>query len=114
MARHILLVLSNAANQRDEEFNDWYTNVHLADVLKVDGFLAAQRFQLADAQLREDQPRPYRYLAVYEIEADEARKPMDALTAAVSSGAMALSETLDQRSLTTYLFTPLGERMSVQ
>jgi len=112
MARHILLVLSNAANGRDEEFNDWYTDVHLTDVLKVDGFVAAQRFRLGDAQLRPDQATPHRYLAVYEIEAEDVQQPLEALTAAVSSGAMRLSDTLEQRSLATYLFTPVSERMT--
>lgn len=111
MARHILLVLSNASDGRDEEFNDWYTNVHLTDVLKVEGFIAAQRFRLADAQLRPDQATPHRFLAVYEIEAEDVHQPLEALTSGVASGAIPLSDTLDRRSLTTYLFTPVSERV---
>ncbi len=114
MAKHILLVLSNAADGRDEEFNDWYTNVHLTDVLKVEGFVAAQRFRFADAQLRSDQAAPHRYLAVYEIEAEDVRRPLAALTSGVASGAIPLSETLERRSLTTYLFTPVSERVTAR
>ena len=109
MTRHVLLVLSNAANGRDDEFNDWYTNVHLPDVLAVDGFVAAQRFRLADAQLQPDRPAPHRYLAVYDIEADDPSAPLQALLSGVMSGAIPLSDTLDLATLTTFAFTPITD-----
>ena len=109
MTRHVLLVLSNAANGRDDAFNDWYTNVHLPDVLAVDGFVAAQRFRLADAQLQPDRPAPHRYLAVYEIEADDSSAPLQALLSGVMSGAIPLSDTLDLATLTTFAFKPITD-----
>ncbi len=112
MARHILLVLSNAAGGRDDEFNDWYTNVHLREVLAVDGFVAAQRFRLADAQLQPDRPASHRYLAVYEIEAEDVNEPQQALLTGVTSGAIPLSDTLDLASLTTLAFTPITDRVT--
>jgi hypothetical protein len=112
MPRHILIVLSNAADERHDEFNDWYTNIHLRDVLAVDGFAAAQRFRLADAQLQPDQPSPHRYLAVYEIEADDVTAPLQALLSGVTSGAIPLSDTLDLGSVTTFAFTPITDRVT--
>ena len=112
MARHILLVLSNAAGGRDNEFDDWYTNVHLRDVLAVDGFVAAQRFRLADAQLQPGLPAPHRYLAVYEIEADDVNAPLQALLSGVMSGAIPLSDTIDLASLATFAFTPITGRVT--
>ena len=41
MASHMLIVLSNASEGKDVEYNEWYTGTHLADVLKTDGFSAA-------------------------------------------------------------------------
>jgi len=112
MARHILLVLSNATVGRDDEFNDWYTDEHLRDVLSVDGFVAAQRFRLSDAQLQPDRPAPHRYLAVYEIEADDVAAPLQALLAGVTTGAIPLSETLDLASLATFAWTPITGRVT--
>ena len=112
MARHILLVLSNAAGGCDDEFNDWYTNVHLRDVLAVDGFVAAQRFRLADAQLQPDRPAPHRYLAVYEIEADDMSAPLQALLAGVTSGVIPLSDMLDLPGLATFAFTPITRHVT--
>lgn len=47
MARHHFIVLSNPVAGREDDYNDWYDNEHLDDVLKVEGFVAAQRFRLA-------------------------------------------------------------------
>ena len=67
MSKHILVVMTNAVPGREEEFNDWYSNTHVQEVVDIDGFVSAQRFKLS-----EDQAGPrneYEYLAIYEIEA---------------------------------------------
>jgi hypothetical protein len=46
MAHFKLVVMSDALDNRDDEFNNWYDNIHLKDVLAVDGIVAAQRFKL--------------------------------------------------------------------
>ncbi len=114
MSRYLLLVLTNASEGRDDEFNDWYTNVHLGDVLKVDGFVAAQRFRLADEQLVSGQATAHRYLAIYEVEAEDPRRPLDALLSGVVGGDIPLSETLDRPSLTTFLFAPISGRVTAE
>ena len=66
MTQHLMLVLSNAKPDQDEEFNTWYKDVHVLDTInKLDGFASAQLFMLAD--LPEAPVIPYRYLAIYEI-----------------------------------------------
>jgi len=30
---------------QDAAYNDWYDNIHLAEVIAVEGFVAAQRFK---------------------------------------------------------------------
>src|SRR5690606_19186746 len=49
------VVLSNPVPGRDQEYNDWYSNRHLADVVAVPGFVSAQRFRLVDPEA-EDAP----------------------------------------------------------
>lgn len=52
---------------RDTDLNDWYDNVHLADVLDLPGFTAAQRFISAGIDLTgEPWVTDAPYLAVYE------------------------------------------------
>ena len=71
MARSVLLVFTNATDGDDAEFNRWYDEVHLKEVLEAPGFVAAERFDLSDVQMMEAE-RPHRYLAIYEIEGDPA------------------------------------------
>ena len=88
--QHVLLVLTNPAPGREDEFNAWYDNFHLPEALeKIAGRVAAQRYRLTDAQRRDqwlaavpgrppgtdqrepDQWLPWRYLALYELEGDD-------------------------------------------
>ena len=39
MATGLLLVLSNAGDGKEDEFNDWYDNVHVPHMLNVPGIL---------------------------------------------------------------------------
>jgi hypothetical protein len=74
MTKNLMVVFTNAVEGRDEEFNDWYDNQHLGDVVGGGPFARAQRFSLADVE-HEVAPE-YRYLALYEIE--EGKTPQDA------------------------------------
>jgi hypothetical protein len=64
-----LFVFSSAAEGRDDEYNDWYTNVHLGEVLALGPFTAAQRFRLSEHQMF---PQQHGYVAVYEFEGTAA------------------------------------------
>ena len=72
MPQHLMLVLSNARTDQEDEFNRWYDE-HMRDTIdKLDGFAAAQRFELS--QLPGAPDVPYRYLAVYEVEDDRLER----------------------------------------
>src|SRR3546814_6479308 len=68
--RLLYIVLTNATPGDDEQFNDWYTNTHIPDVLAVPGFVAAQRFRLVDHPA--PRPYPFRYLPTSEVLAGKA------------------------------------------
>jgi len=106
--RHVLIVLSDPVEGREDEYNDWYDNIHLAEVLQVPGFVAAQRFVAAPAMAgREGSPR--RYVSIYEIEADDVSGPMAALVAAAKG--MNISSAIDASSAVVYPFTEHGPRV---
>jgi hypothetical protein len=88
MAKGILMVQVSAAEGRDQEFNDWYNDIHLVDVLKLAGFTAARRFRRIDAEA--DNP----YLAIYEVEADDLHAAYAGLGPAVASGEVRMSDVL--------------------
>ena len=68
MAKAIVLVFTNCADPaREAEFNEWYNNTHVPDILQAEGFVASTRYQL----LGEPGPGQGKFLAIYEVEADE-------------------------------------------
>lgn len=75
MDRHIMIVLTNAVPGQDDDFNRWYDDRHLTDILEQGPFAAAQRFRLADADLGTE--APYRYLAIYEVEEGKLEEARD-------------------------------------
>ena len=76
MSRNLMLVFTNAEPGKDEEFNRWYDEVHVGEVLGVTPIKACTRYRVAD-----DDPG-YRYVAIYEFEGD----PDEALAALHKEG----------------------------
>jgi hypothetical protein len=109
VAHYTLLVLTNPVSGREDEYNNWYDNQHLSDLLAVDGFVAAQRFRLAET----DPPQQFahRYLAIYEIETDDLAKTQAALAAAANTDAMIISDALDLSDPTTMFFSRITDRV---
>jgi hypothetical protein len=66
--KYLMIAQTTAKEGREQEFNDWYDNVHLAEVLALPGFQAAQRFGVASGKT------PFKFYAAYEVEADNARE----------------------------------------
>ncbi|GHB73376.1 hypothetical protein GCM10010377_74770 [Streptomyces viridiviolaceus] len=112
MPKYTYVVLTNPVDGKEDEFNDWYTNTHVHDALKVPGFVAAQRFKLADAQ-RAESPYPWRYLAIYELETDDLQKSVDALAERFNTPAMVISEALHPERL-GLLFEAMTPRLEAQ
>lgn len=110
MAKYTLVVLSNPTAGKEAEYNEWYNKVHVPDVLRVPGFIAAQRFKLAGPQLN-DAPRPHRYLALYEIETDDVQASMDELRKRVGTADMVISDAIDMKGVFGALFSPVAERV---
>ena len=114
--RFVLVVLTNAVAERDEEFNDWYDRTHLPDVLKIEGYVGATRFRVADAQLGDDtdaavdSSTDHQYLALYEIEAESAEIALKHLGDGIAQG-VEMSDALGP-SPRVLLFEQLGPRQS--
>lgn len=93
MTQNLFFVYTNPlSDAQDAEFNDWYTNTHLGEIVAIPGFLAATRYRVAGAGA--DGAR-HRYLAIYELEEgvtpDEARAN---LGAAIQGGTLHMTDTI--------------------
>jgi len=65
--KYLLFAFSDCKDpKREKEFNDWYDNVHMTDMMEVPGFIQASRWMSADNKKNEIR----KYLALYELETD--------------------------------------------
>lgn len=108
MAKLWLVVLTNPVEGREDEYNEWYTGRHLEDVLAVEGFQAAQRFEFVPSRLSAD--APYRYLAVYEVDEDSREKAEKALLETAGGPGMPISKAM-ARERATWWFTSITDRI---
>jgi len=106
-ATHRLFVFSNPVEGREDEYNDWYDDVHMREVLEVDGFVACQRFAVDPGT----EGAPARYLAVYEIDAADPAAAYATLQNSVSE--MNVTDAIDRSSVSAWIFTARGERVAV-
>jgi hypothetical protein len=109
---NVLMVLSNPTEGEDEAYNDWYTNTHLAEVISIPGFIAAQRFKLTDAQIAGFPSSAHTYLSIYEIEGDPG-KAFDQLVDELQSGRMELPASIEQATISPWSFEAVSERVAV-
>jgi hypothetical protein len=94
MSKHVLVVQSNGLPGREDDYNKWYSETHLDDVLKVPGMLSAQRFKLA----QDDPNAKQKYLAIYEFETDDVTKTFAELNARAGTPDMMISDAFDAAS----------------
>jgi hypothetical protein len=91
--KYKLVVLTNATEGNDQEFDEWYDKIHIPEVLAVAGFVDANRFKFRAGDDR------WKHLAIYEIEAESADKALATLNETALSGKMQMTDTLDEVTL---------------
>ena len=85
MPRGVMVVQSGPAEGREDEYNDWYENVHLPEVLAVPGFVGARRFRALDGD---------HYLTIYELDADDITVAVDGFRARSAAGETTKSDSM--------------------
>jgi hypothetical protein len=105
----IAVVMTNPLDNRHDEFNDWYSHIHIRDVMRAPASIAVQRFVLSADQLLADggvERSHAQYLAIYET------YDIEKLTYAhrhVFTPAMLVSDSIDLDH-EGYYFNPLASR----
>ena len=108
MIEAVLVVLSKPLAGRDEDFNDWYTHIHLRDALRFRGVVAAQRFARGPLTGHLLETFDWRYLALYDV-FDPARFSREHWEAA-NTPRMMITDAFDDSVLEDYHYYPLAVR----
>src|SRR5262249_1222043 len=107
MPKAVLVVLTNPVAGQEDDYNDWYDNEHIPDLLAVPGITAAQRYTIAPAS---GQKPEQKYLAIYEIESDDVEKTLAAMREHRSKGSPA-SPALDTSTSNMWIFEEFRPRV---
>jgi hypothetical protein len=104
VARYRWLVFTNCLPGADVEFNRWYDEIHVPDLLRVPGIVGVQRSHVAESQIimlanGDLAPGganhvPFRYVAVYELETEDPKAVLDEVRARADTPAMEISPLL--------------------
>lgn len=106
---HLHIHVSAADGQRDE-FERWYEDTHLDDVIRTtDGCWSAQRYWLRASQGADSANQ---HLAIYEVEADSADAVLVALNARRDERTYA-DGVLDSENVAFWIFEAAGPRHDV-
>jgi hypothetical protein len=102
----IMLALTNSVPGREADFNTWYDEVHIKDLVAVPGIVAAQRYLVVPSTDGADPP--YQYLTIYRTEgsAESVRANL-----AASRDRRVISDALAPGGA-MWTFQPMGPRVT--
>lgn len=81
LAKGIMVVESEPVDpDAEDEYDRWYREVHIPELLAVPGFAGARRYRIRRDLGQGESPKP-RFLTVYELEADDLAAPFTAMRA---------------------------------
>jgi hypothetical protein len=103
--KHLVVVLTEPTAGREAEYNDYYEQLHLDEVLATTDWRSAQRFKLTAEQ---GMACPLPYLAVYEVEADDASSVLTNLNASRSQRVQ--GEALNRNTAGVWVFSEIGPK----
>jgi hypothetical protein len=99
MSEYLIQFETRPIAGQEREYNSWYDNVHVPDVLSVPGFKSGKRYEIL-----ENKRATNRYLAVYTAECDDPNALLERLQEASKS--MMISPSLDLSHVTVTVLKP--------
>jgi hypothetical protein len=100
MTKFAFLMFSSPAEvEREDEYNDWYQNVLITDVLRIPGVVGARRYRLADQQgaAFAGIANGNQYLAMYDIDGSDPATVNAEIAARIADGRIHLAPGLLSR-----------------
>jgi hypothetical protein len=98
---YTLIVYTSPAEGREDDYNAWYDDVHLAEFSALPGVINGRRFKVASSDAA---VKPV-YAALYELSA-HPDKVFGAMNEAIRDGSMHMSDAIDVTSLTMTTLEP--------
>lgn len=98
---YTLIVHTSPADGREDEYNAWYDDVHLAEFSALPGVLNGRRFKVVSP---DPDAKPV-YAAIYETSANPGQV-FASMNEAIKNGTMHMSDAIDQSSVVVTTLKP--------
>lgn len=103
----ILVVFQNPVEGRLEAYDDWYTNIHIRDAMRIEGAIATQRFVVSYDQLTLDGARVHPAHWAHTIyEWESAAKSVEGHRTRAGTPKMEISKDGSFENLRDYFYRP--------
>lgn len=101
MSKYKMVVLSNPVAGRDQEYLEWYKNVHVPDAKALAGVTSGALFRVVD-------DKPWKYMAEYDLECDDPARWW--AYAQEEMKKMVLSDAFDFNTVVSVIVEPLNDK----
>lgn len=108
MAKAQYVVLTSAHSGQQEDFERWYDECHLDDVVSVEGVYSATRYRLHQHVAGLDAPT-WCSLAIYDIDAEDPEAVIARISAQAGTPEMPTSDAMNRETLVRMLATKVSE-----
>jgi hypothetical protein len=103
--KYTFLAFTNPVEGKEDEFNQWYDEHHVIDVLNVPGHVSARRFRLSPTQFQFNTVTPtHRYLALYDIETDDIQGTLQEIVNRAGGADMVMIDAIDMSTLSAPVY----------
>jgi hypothetical protein len=92
MPQYRLMAVTNAQPGREAEFERWYDEQHLPDLMKVPGVIGAQRFRTVAGM---EGPLTWRFVTLYTLDTEDLAGVMQELGRRINTPDMPLTDAGD-------------------
>jgi hypothetical protein len=104
---YYFFVFSNPVAGHEDEYNRWYDQQHVPDVVAIPGFVSAQRFVKNELPLyRMVDLQVPKYLVLYKIVTDDVEAVFREVNRRLQTGETVMSPTFDRTTSVSYVYRP--------
>jgi hypothetical protein len=100
MTKFVMVVASSPHAGRDDDYTDWYDNVHIPELCTIPGIMSGKRY----AAVPSPNPVPGQYLAIYDVETDDINSVLTEMGRRAVAGEMSQSNALDRESAKMWFY----------
>jgi hypothetical protein len=96
--------LHNVPAGRETAYADWFDGPHRDSLRGLRGFMKAERYEVAEAQVMPDIPQPWRFLSVYDVNVADPKIDLPALAPllAVARDSKLIDDSVESERIHSY------------